>query len=87
MAIIMSKNKKEFAFGLYYFTSFGITVVVSFMIWIFIALWLKKTFMLGNFIVIIGIVLGAGSAGMSFYNFWRKTCLLASDKENEDGRK
>ncbi|MEE0867360.1 MAG: AtpZ/AtpI family protein [Clostridia bacterium] len=53
-------------------TQLGISVVVSFFIWIFIASWLKKTFDLGNAVMVIGIICGAGSGVMSFVNFCRR---------------
>ncbi len=48
------------------FTQLGISVVVSFLLWILIAAWVKRTFSLGNVVMVIGVILGAGSGFMSF---------------------
>ena len=56
-------------------TQLGISVIVSFIIWILIASWLKKTFSLGNAVMVIGIICGAGSGAMSFVNFCRRINL------------
>ncbi len=55
-------------------------MVISFLLWIFIATWIKDTFNLGNFVMIIGVFLGLGSAVLSFLKF----CRLISPKEKND---
>ena len=84
MAVILMKNKKAFALALSGITQLGIRVVLSFLIWIFIALRLKNAFDLGNYIVLIGIILGIGSAGISFYDFCKKACQASEIKEDDN---
>ena len=79
----MKEDKKAIVFALTSITQLGISVVVSFLLWILIAMWVKNTFNLGNFVVVIGILLGAGSAGTSFYKFCKNAGNF-SKKENED---
>ncbi len=43
-------------------------------------MWVKDKFNLGNFVMIIGIFLGSGSAVLSFIKF----CKLISPKENDN---
>ena len=78
----MKNDKKTIAFALSGITQLGISIVVSFLLWILIATWVKNTFNLGNYVMVFGVILGAGSAGISFYNF----CKKASDiSKKEDG--
>ena len=58
--------KRELIKALSAFTQLGLSVVVSFLLWILIAMWLKKTFSLGNGIMVVGVILGAGSGFLSF---------------------
>ena len=81
----MKNNRKALAFALSAITELGISVVVSFLLWILIALWAKNTFSLGNYVMVIGILCGAASAGISFYNFCKKaSSISAKEDDNED---
>lgn len=79
----MKNNRKEFALALTAITQLGVNVVVSFLLWIFIATWIKNKFSLGNYVVVTGIVLGMGSAALSFYDFCKKVSR-ATEKENHN---
>ena len=78
------KNKKAFALALSGITQLGISVVVSFILWLLIASWVKNTFNLGNFVMVIGILCGVGSAGISFCNFCIKATNTLKEDENEN---
>lgn len=80
MAIIMKNNRKEILNALNAITQLGLSVIISFLLWILIAAWVQKTFSLGNFIMVIGVFLGAGSAVLSFIKF----CKLTVSKEKKD---
>jgi len=67
----MKKNYREIVNALSYLTQLGLNVVVSFGIWIWLASWVRKTFGLGNFVSVIGVILGAGSGFMVFIKFSR----------------
>ena len=58
--------RREIIKALSAFTQLGLSVAVSFLLWILIAAWLKKTFDMGNGIMVAGVILGAGSGFMSF---------------------
>ena len=75
------KNKhKEIFQALNSISQLGLSVVISFLLWIFIARWIRDKFDLGNFVMLIGILLGLGSAVLSFIKF----CGLISPKEKND---
>ena len=76
----MKNNRREIADAIAGITQLGLSVVISFLLWIMIASWLKNTFELGNFIMIAGVFLGLGSAVLSFLKF----CKKVSGRENEN---
>ena len=76
----MNNNRKEIFHALNSITQLGLSMVISFLLWIFIAMWIKDKFNLGNGIMILGILLGLGSAVLSFIKF----CRLVSPKEKND---
>ena len=80
MVIIMKNNHKEIFQALNSISELGLSVVISFLLWIFIAMWIRNKFNLGNFVMIICILLGLGSAVLSFIKF----CGLISPKEKND---
>lgn len=61
-------------------TELGLNIVISFLLWILIASWVKNTFSLGNYVMIIGIFLGLGSAALSCIKFYR----MVVEKERND---
>lgn len=65
----MKNSRREIARALGSITQLGLTVVFSFLIWIGIAMLVQKALDLGNFILVIGILLGAGSGILSFFKF------------------
>lgn len=68
----MKKHRREMFLALSNITQLGLNIVISFLLWIMIASWVRKTFHLGNFIMIIGILAGLGSAVLSFMKFCRE---------------
>ena len=76
-------NNKEILRAVSAFTELGLNVVVSFLIWIFIASWIRNKFSLGNFIMVIGVFMGAVSAVLSFLRFCKALTLKEKDYEHE----
>lgn len=76
----MKNNHKEIFQALNSISQLGLSVVISFLLWIFIAMWIRDKFNLGNFVMVIGVFLGLGSAVLSFIKF----CGLISPKEKND---
>ena len=66
------------------FTQLGISVAVSFLLWILIAAWIKKTFALGNGVMVVGVILGAGSGFLSFFKYLKEFEKSGSSKENNE---
>ena len=77
----MKNNRREIVDALGSITQLGLSVVISFLLWILIASWVKKTFLLGNYVMVIGIILGAGSAVLSFLKFCNKTISKENNHE------
>ena len=76
--------KRELVKALSAFTQLGISVSVSFLLWILIAMWLRKTFSLGNGVMVVGVILGAGSGFLSFIKYL-KTCE-STDTHGENNK-
>ena len=52
-------------------TQLGLSVAVPIVLCILLAGWLKNKFQLGNYVTVIGIIIGVGSGCCSFINFAR----------------
>ena len=77
-------SRREIIAVLSNITQLGIYVAVSFGIWIFIAAWLRRTFGLGNYVSVIGVLLGAGSGALSFWKFCKQVILRSGRKDGSD---
>lgn len=77
----MKKNRKELADALGNITQLGLSVAISFLLWILIASWLRDRFSLGNGIMIAGVISGAGSAVLSFVKFCKKA--VSKERKHE----
>ena len=75
----MKNNRKEIAKAISSITELGLSVIISFLLWIIIAAWIKNKFSLGNYVMVIGVLLGAGSAILSFVKF----CKIITSKEKD----
>ena len=73
-------SRKEIFEALSAVTGLGLSVMVSFLIWIGIAYWLQNKFSLGNYVMVIGVLLGIGSGSMTFIKF----CSRDLRKGNKD---
>ena len=78
----MSKKNKEILNALSNITQLGLSVAISFLLWIFIALKIKNYFKLGNTVMLFGIIFGFVSAALSFWKFLKKISINA----NGDGK-
>ena len=64
-------------------TQFGISTITPMLLCIFAALWLKNRFELGDWVVLVGVLLGVGSGFMSMMKMIRQMSEL-SRKEDDD---
>ena len=76
------KNKSVFA-ALGMITQFGISTITPMLLCIFAALWLQSRFGLGDWVVLVGVLMGVGSGFMSMMKMIRQMSEL-SRKEDED---
>lgn len=77
----MKNNRKEIAKAISSITELGLSVIISFLLWIIIAAWIKNKFSLGNYVMVIGVLLGAGSAILSFVKFCKS--ITSEEKDYE----
>lgn len=77
----MKNPDKRTLFALNSITELGLNIILSFLLWILLASWIKNTFSLGNYVMIIGIFLGLGSAVLSFVKFYK--IAVRKEKRNE----
>ena len=77
----MKDSKKEIFTALSAISQLGLSVVISFLLWIGIASWIQRKFSLGNGVMIIGIILGIGSAVTTFIKF-----CVSTGKDNKHGK-
>ncbi len=76
----MKKQRREMFLALSNISQLGLSIVISFLLWIMLAAWLKKTFHLGNFVMVIGILFGLGSGVLSFIKFYKE---VTKEDKNE----
>lgn len=76
----MKNTRREIADALGNIAQLGLSVATSFLLWILIASWVRDTFLPGNSVMLAGVLLGTGSAVLSFVKFCKKAVV----KENKD---
>jgi hypothetical protein len=57
--------------ALSYLTQVGLTAIIPIFIWIYVAGLIREKFSLGNYIIIIGILLGIASSYVSLYKLFK----------------
>lgn len=75
--------KKSVFSALAMVSQFGISTITPMLLCIFAAIWLKNRFGLGDYAILIGIILGIGSGFMSMMKMIRRMSEM-SRKEDED---
>ena len=60
-------------------TGLGLSVVIPIVVSGFVGIWVKNHFALGNWVIIIAVLLGAASGVYSFIGFVR--AIIKNDKE------
>ncbi len=73
-------SKKEIFEALSAITGLGLSVMISFLLWVGIAYWVQSKFALGDYVMIIGVLLGIGSGSMTFWKF----CTRDAKKGKKD---
>ena len=76
------KNKSVFtALGM--ITQFGISTITPMLLCVFVSLWLQSRFGLGDWVVLVGVLMGVGSGFMSMMKMIRQMSEL-SRREDDD---
>lgn len=65
-------------------TQFGFSIVSPLLILIWIAIWLKSKFLLGDWVVFAAIILGLASSFTSAVSFFKCACRQAKKSEESD---
>ena len=76
--------KKSVISALAMVTQFGISTITPMLLCIFAALWLKNRFALGDWVVLIGILMGVGSGFMSMMKMIRQMSELSKKEDDDD---
>ena len=62
-------TKKEIFEALSSITGLGLGVMISFLLWVGIAMWLQNKYSLGDYVMVIGVLMGIGSGCATFMKF------------------
>ncbi len=73
-------TRKEIFEALSAITGLGLSVMISFLLWVGIAMWLQNKYSLGDYVMVIGVLLGIGSGSVTFMKF----CTRETRKGNKD---
>lgn len=73
--------KKDILTALSMVTQFGITTVTPVLLCVWGALWLKNKFDLGDFTVVLGILIGIGASVMSMIKMIKQMSEMAKEDE------
>ncbi len=77
----MKNNKNSVITALAMVTQFGITVITPVLLCIIGAIWLRDKFNLGNWTVILGILIGIASSVLSMIKLLRQMSELAKEED------
>ncbi len=70
-------------------TQLGLSLVTPLILLVLLAFWLRKTFSLGDWVVLVGLALGLISMGLTFYRIYRGILKQSKNKKDclNDGEK
>lgn len=68
-------------------TQFGLNMVSPIILCILIAVWLKNTFNIGDWVVIVAIILGVAAAGLNMATFIKTVNKEMGGKNDDKERK
>ena len=76
---------REVAWGLSIFTQLGVSVATPLVVLIGGAWWLQNRFQLGAWVLVLGIILGIGTAADMALRFYRQVMQKTKREEKKDG--
>ena len=70
-------------------TQMGLSLIAPLILLVLLAFWLRKTFSLGSWVVLVGLALGLISMGYTFYRIYRGILKQSKNKKDcsNDGEK
>ena len=77
------KNRSVFA-ALAMITQFGISVITPILLCILAASWLRGRFGLGDWVVLVGVLLGVGSSFLSMMKLIRQMSELSREEDENE---
>lgn len=79
----MKKSPLDLHRNLLYLTQLGLSLAMPLLLCIFGAAWLRQRFDLGNWVVLLGIVLGFGGSAVTFRDVYRSAVAKARRESKE----
>lgn len=76
------KNKSVLTYFVF-FTQFGLNMIIPPVFYTALAWWIARKFHFGNWLVIVGILLGVGTAGVNLWKFAMYTQNKAKESERD----
>lgn len=83
----MQKRFVEITRALTYFTEIALTAIIPIIIWIGVAGYVKNKFGLGEYVTVIGIILGVLTAYVNIYKLFKRISAESSRKDNSADKK
>lgn len=77
----MYNRLNEIAKAISYFTEIALTAIIPIAIWIVIAQFVKMKFELGNYVVLIGILLGIITSYSALWKLFKRISFDAGNKQ------
>ncbi len=78
--------KKSVFSALTMVSQFGISTITPMLLCIFAAIWLKNRFGLGDYAILIGIILGIGSGFMSMMKMIRRMSEMSQKEDGDESQ-
>lgn len=64
-------------------TQLGLSVAAPLVLCVLAAFWLRRQFALGGWVMVVGLVLGLGGMGLTFYKYLRSLMKTGKKKERK----
>lgn len=80
---MQKKSTKSILTYLVFFTQFGLNMMIPPVFYTVLAWWLTRKFGWGNWVVLVGILLGIGTAGVNLWKFAVYTQRKAQESERD----
>ncbi len=79
-------NKYKHMRAAAHLTQFGLSMVSPIILCLIFALWLKNTFNIGSWVILVAILLGAAASCMTMFKFMNTVKKEMEDRDNDEKR-